>query len=76
MTDVSLHAVQNYYWALQDLKDADSINKLYRHARIWTRFSRVFAETISTEEGVEVNAQFKRMKKERLEELQDEESSD
>ena len=69
MTGSSLHAIQNYYWKLQDMTDCNQIQKLYRHARIWVRFSRMFAETISKEEGVEVNAQFKRLKNERLEEL-------
>ena len=75
MTDVALHTIQNYYWALQDLKDRNSINKLYRHARVWSRFSRIYSENISKQECVEVNAQFKRLRNERLEELNNEESS-
>jgi len=64
-----LQARTNFYFALQNTTDKDSINKLYRHARVWTRFCVAFAETLTPEEGVEANNEFKRIRNERLAEL-------
>ena len=65
-----LIAKMNYYYELQKLTNKDSVNKLYRQARVWTRFSRAFAETLTPEESVEINGEFKRLRNERLEEIE------
>lgn len=51
---------------MSECVDADSINKLYRQARIWVRFHCFYAKACSPEHSQELNARIKDIRNENL----------
>lgn len=52
-------AVDNIISTMKTYDSKDSINKLYRMARIWTRIQWVYAKFISREDARELNYKLK-----------------
>lgn len=69
MTENETRVVENYTKAMHKCKTKDEVNKLYRQARIWTRFHVHFEFACDTQVGHEINAQFKDVRVNRLHEL-------
>jgi hypothetical protein len=46
--------------------DRDGVNTVYRQARVWNRFHRVYAKACSYEKYVYLNSRFKQMRREAL----------
>lgn len=61
--------IARYKSDMSKLNDRDSINKLYRQARIWNRFHHFFGNACTYDRYLELNAIFKSTRKERFKEL-------
>ncbi len=69
MTENETRVVENYTKAMHKCKTKDEVNKLYRQARIWTRFHVHFEFACDTQVGHEINAEFKDVRIKKLHEL-------
>lgn len=63
------NVLMNVRKEMSELNDRDSINKLYRQARIWVRFHCYYANACTPEETREINRRLKNMRWDRLEDL-------
>lgn len=61
--------IARYKSDMSKLNDRDSINKLYRQARIWNRFHHFFGNACNYDRYLELNEIFKVTRKERFKEL-------
>lgn len=61
--------IARYKSDMSKLNERDSINKLYRQARIWNRFHHFFGNACTYDRYLELNAIFKRTRKERFKAL-------
>lgn len=61
--------IARYSRDMSKLNDRDSINKLYRQARIWNRFHHFFGNACTYDRYLELNEIFKSTRKERFKEL-------
>lgn len=61
--------IDRYKNDMSKLNDRDSINKLYRQARIWNRFHHFFGNACTYDRYLELNEIFKSTRKERFKEL-------
>lgn len=61
--------IARYKSDMSKLNDRDSINKLYRQARIWNRFHHFFGNACTYDRYLELNEIFKGTRKERFKEL-------
>lgn len=61
--------IKNVRAEMKQADTRDSVNKVYRQARIWVRFHCHYAESCTEERSREINALLKNMRWERLEDL-------
>jgi hypothetical protein len=64
-----IRIIARYKSDMSKLNDRDSINKLYRQARIWNRFHHFFGNACTYDRYLELNETFKSIRKERFKEL-------
>lgn len=69
MKDNEMLVISNYEKAMHKCKTKDMVNKLYRQARIWTRFHTHFEFACTPDEAKEINAKLKEIRIKRLHEL-------
>ena len=63
------NVLRNYERDIKKAYNKDSVNKLYRQARIWSRFHNVYAECCSDEHAFEIRKKLKEIRLNRLNEL-------
>lgn len=69
MKDNEMLVVENYEKAISKCTTKDMVNKLYRQARVWTRFHTHFEFACTPDESREINAKFKEIRVKKLHEL-------
>lgn len=69
MRENELLVISNYEKAMKKCKTKDMVNKLYRQARVWTRFHVHFEFACTQDEAHEINAKFKEIRIKKLHEL-------
>lgn len=63
------NVLRNIKRDFENAQDKDAVNKLYRQARVWTRFHLVYAEACSVSDRTELNKKLNDLRWKRLEEL-------
>ena len=69
MKDNELLVISNYEKAIRKCKTKDMVNKLYRQARVWSRFHTHFEFACTPDEAHEINAKFKEIRVKKLHEM-------
>lgn len=69
IVDTEEKIIERYREEIFQMEDKDSINKLYRQARIWNRFHHFYADACTYERYYELNKTFKVIRWKALEKI-------